>query len=394
MRIALFSDTYLPQINGVATHVKTLRDGLEGVGHSVLVVTADTAAKSHYIEDGVLHCPAATLKQLYDYGAASSHNRERQHLVNDFQPDIVHIHTEFGVGWSGVHTARRMGIPLVYTLHTMYDQYLHYLVPHPLIPAARRAVRDYIGYYGKIANEVIGPSARAGEFLSSCGVHREVRVVSNAVELDRLSREQADKERVRALRQQYGIAEDDFVICFCGRLGQEKSVDVLLDFFAACTRVENGMKLMIIGDGPMRKELEKHAQGLGLGRTVIFAGGVPHDHVREAYACCDLFATASRSEVNSISMLEAMAMGLPALLIVDEENPGQVTEGVNGYLYRSAEEFSALVQRLKRDPDALARLRMSTVESVQMAGQEGLAKRVEEVYRLCTQKKRAASGRS
>lgn len=382
MRIALFSDTYLPQINGVATHVNTLKDGLERIGHDVLVITADTAAKSHYIEGGVLHCPAATLKHLYGYGAASFRNADRQRIVDAFNPDIVHIHTEFGVGWSGVQTAKRMGIPLVYTLHTMYDQYLHYLVPHPLIPVARKAVKDYIGYYGKIANAVIGPSARAGDFLASCGVHREVCVISNAVELDRMSREQADSERVQNLRKQYGITEDDFVICFCGRLGQEKSVDVLLEFFAACVHSESGIKLMIIGEGPMRKELEKQAHGLGLDHTVIFVGGVPHDQVREAYACCDLFATASRSEVNSISMLEAMAMGLPALLIVDEENPGQVTEGVNGHLFRTAEEFCALVHRLKSDPDGLARLRVSTVESVQMAGQEGLAKRVEEVYQM------------
>lgn len=380
MKIALFSDTYLPQINGVATHVKTLREGLEGIGHTVLVVTADTSAKSHYVEDGILHCPAATLKHLYDYGAAMAHDADRQRILDDYNPDVVHIHTEFGVGWSGMKTAKRAGVPLIYTLHTMYDQYLHYLVPRPLIPAARHAVRDYVGYYGKTADEVIGPSVRTEEFLSVCGVHRKVHIVPNAVELDWLSREQADREKVQALKQQYDIKESDFVICFCGRLGKEKSVDVLLEFFAEGYHPESGLKLMIIGEGPMHEMLEKKANQLGLGKAVIFTGAVPHGEIREVYACCDLFATASRSEMNSISMLEAMAMGLPALLIVDEENPGQVTEGINGYLFRTPEEFHALVRRLQKSPDERRRLQVSTVESVRQAGQEGLARRIEDIY--------------
>lgn len=217
MKIALFSDTYLPQVNGVATHVKTLKDGLERIGHTVLVVTPDTSAKRHYVENNILHCPAMTLKRLYEYGAASSHNAERQHILSSYALDIVHIHTEFGVGWSGVEAARKADIPLIYTLHTMYDQYLHYLVPHPLIPAARKMTRAYIGYYGKIADEVIGPSTRAQDFLASCGVHRSVNVVPNAVELDYFSEEQADKQAVQQLREQYGISEHELVLCFCAR---------------------------------------------------------------------------------------------------------------------------------------------------------------------------------
>lgn len=381
MQIALFTDTYLPQINGVATHVKTLKEGLEAIGHTVLVVTADTSARRHSIEDGVLRCPAAALKSLYDYGAASSRSAERDRLLDDFAFDVVHIHTEFGVGWSGVETARRMGAPLVYTLHTMWEQYLHYLVPQPLIPIARRAMREYIGYYGKIADEVIGPSARVQGFLDSCGLRREVRVVPNAVELELFSRERADARRVSDLRARYGLCPGDLVLCFCGRLGQEKSIDVLLEMFAAHHQPGDRVKLMVIGDGPMGEALRKQAQALGIAGSVLFTGAVPHGRMREVYACCDLFATASQSEVNSISMLEAMAMGLPVLHIVDEENPGQVQEGVNGLPFRTAEEFHQILRRFRGDPAALRRLQASTAASVRGAGQEGLARRVEAVYR-------------
>ena len=129
MRIALFTETYLPHINGVVTHVKILRDGLLQQGHEVLVVTADYQTRHHYIKDGILHCPAIKSKRFYGYGVASPFSRRRLKLVQDFHPDIIHIHNEFGIGLSGIFAAKQLHVPLVYTLHTMYDDYLYYVAP-------------------------------------------------------------------------------------------------------------------------------------------------------------------------------------------------------------------------------------------------------------------------
>ena len=107
MRIALFTETYLPYINGVVTHVKLLREGLEKLGHTVLVVTSDPNTHHHYIEDGVLHCPAVKLKKIYGYGLASPYSHTRTKLLEEFHPDIIHIHTEFSMGISGIHIARK-----------------------------------------------------------------------------------------------------------------------------------------------------------------------------------------------------------------------------------------------------------------------------------------------
>lgn len=150
----------------------------------------------------------------------------------------------------------------------------------------------------------------------------------------------------------YGFADGTLVICFCGRLGQEKSIDVLLDIFAAHHRSDGRSKLMVIGTGPMEDALKGQAVRLGLGDSVVFTGAVPHNQIRELYACCDLYATTARSEVNSISMLEAMSMGLPVLHIVDEENLGQIQEEVNGLSFRTAGKFHRAVQSLENDPDA------------------------------------------
>ncbi len=127
MKIALFTETYLYDINGVVSHVKTLREGLLEKGHEVLVVTADKHCKRHYLEenDNVLHCPAIEMKNLYGLGMAAPYSFKRLQLVEEFDPDVIHIHHEFGIGLSGIVAAKLQRKPLVYTLHTMYDQYIY-----------------------------------------------------------------------------------------------------------------------------------------------------------------------------------------------------------------------------------------------------------------------------
>ena len=132
MRIALFTETYLPQINGVVTHVKTLKDGLERLGHEVMVVTADSSTSRHYLQGDVLYCPATRLKRLYNYCAALPISNTRLRYIRRFNPDVIHIHTEFGVGISGVVAAKILNIPLEYTLHNMLDEYFYLIVPYTL----------------------------------------------------------------------------------------------------------------------------------------------------------------------------------------------------------------------------------------------------------------------
>ena len=386
MKIALFSETYLPQINGVATHVKTLKEGMEALGHQVLVVTADPKSEGCHMEEGVLRCPAAELKDLYGYGMAPSYNLERMRLIQAFSPDIAHTHTEFGIGSTGLEIARKLKIPFVYTLHTMWDEYLHYVASPTLQPVVRKMGHRYLRYFANQADAIIGPSVKSRDFLHHCGVKREVEVIPNAVELDWFSRDRADPATVAKLRQSYGIQNDDTVICFCGRLGQEKSVDVLIHLFAQCHKKEKHMKLLLIGDGPALSNLKELARRLSVDSAVIFTGAVPHDFVREVYACCDLYATASRSEVNSVSMLEAMSMGLPVLHILDEANPGQVKEGVNGYVFRTEEEFSDIVLRFRSSAKTeQARMQASTSDSIKGLHPTGLAKQMETIYlRLTT----------
>ena len=382
MRIALFTETYLPYISGVVTHVKLLKDGLEKLGHTVLVVAADPDTRHHYIRDGVLHCPAKTLKRIYDYGLAAPYSRRRLKMIREFNPDIIHIHTEFGVGLSAIHIAKALRVPLVYTLHTMYDEYIYYIAPRQLVPMMTRISHRYFRLFAKRATEITGPSQKCTEYIQNdCKLNRSVNVIPNPVELDKFQPENITEEQKIAFRKKYGIADDEMLICFCGRIGREKSVDVLLDYWAETVKPEDRMRLIIIGDGPCKQELEEQASRLGISNMVTFTGSVPNNELPPYYASCDLYVTASLSDTNSISMLEAMATGLPVVHRYDKLNEGQVRTGVNGYIYYDAKEmYQVFKEYQQKSAEEKRIMELSVRESVKQAGSENLANYLLTVY--------------
>lgn len=387
MRVALFTETYLPEINGVVTHVKALRDGLVAAGHTVLVVTTDADAKDHYEEDGVLHCPAKKLKRIYNYSLAYPYSRRRRDLLREFKPDVIHLHNEFGLGLSALSISKKLNVPLVYTLHTMYDDYIYYVAPKSFVPALTRLSHKYFKMYGKRATEITGPSAKVQEYLESCGLKKDVTVIPNPVELNKFRPDLLTPEEAQNLRTRLGVGPEEILVSFCGRLGREKSVDVLLDYWAKKVRPEDGFRLMILGGGPVQEELEEHARSLGIADRVIFTGRIEHDDLPPYLAICQLYITASVSDTNSISMKEAMAVGLPVLHIKDPLNAGQVVDGVNGFIYQDVDEmYDRLLRWKNMSAEERASLQCSVLETVSVFSSGALADNLLRVYRKAVEK--------
>lgn len=391
MRIALFTETYLPHVNGVATHVKSLKDGLEQLGHQVLIVTADISTHRHYLKDNILHCPALEMKRLYGYGLSSPVNIHRLKIIEEFGPDIIHIHNEFSIGLFGVAASRILRVPLVYTLHTMYDDYIYYVAPRPFVKMTRRFSRRYIKFFAEHADCITGPSKKCEEYLKTAGVTdaKEVHVIPNPVELDAFSPERILEEQKNNFRERLGLPRDAMIACFVGRLGREKSVDVLLRYWAETIRPEDNIRLVVIGDGPAKTELEEQARELRLSNMVTFTGKIDHDALPPCLGACDIYVTASLSDTNSISMKEGMASGLPVLQLYDELNADQVCDGVNGFVFRDAREFADKL-RIFRDMSAEEqdRLRRSVMESVSKYSAANLGRNLLAVYEKATEEYR------
>lgn len=381
MRIALFAETYLPNISGVVTHVHALRVGLERLGHEVLVVCGDNSFGQHVLKNNVLYCPGFVSQKFYGYTLSTPWSRDRARYINEFKPDIVHLHTEFGIGFFGMHWAMQHNVPLVYTLHTMYDDYVYYIAPKPFIPAARSLSHQFFGRYIKNCDAITGPSLKCQEYVDALGLSRHVHIIPNPVELDKFAPGAVSPAAVAAARQQLALPDDCTCVLFVGRLGREKSCDVLLDCWAKAVSPADNLRLLIIGDGPARPELMQQAQALGITDTVSFPGKVMHDDIPPYLALGSLYATASLSDTNSISMLEGMASGLPVLQLYDPLNGDQVTEGVNGFVFRDAAELKQkLAAYQAMPPEAKQRLAESTRQSVAKKGYEALAENLLAVY--------------
>ncbi len=344
MRIVMFSEYYLPFINGVITHIETLKQQLEQKGHEVLIVTAKTK-RSDEEKDGedVMRCTAIPLKKLYGYGITNPINVAVYLKIRDFAPDLIHVHTEFSIGLMGIHTARLLKVPLVYTLHTMYNEYLFYVAPKKFEKLLKPVAHFYLKNVALKATEITGPSPKVVDLLRESGVNKHVNIIRNSMNKKDFFPENNDKKKVAETRKKLGIADDETALIYVGRLGGEKSIDELIDCFDfACADLPK-YKLIIVGHGPQAEELKSHAASKSTADRIQFTGKVPHNEIQYYYLACDLFSGCSTSETNSISMLEGMAAGLFAVQKLDIYDPHQIMRGVAGELFESKEGFRDII---------------------------------------------------
>ncbi len=382
MKIAIFTETYSPFISGVISHIKTLKEGLERAGHEVLIVTTNPKAVCHYVKDGVLYCPGIRLKRIYGYGVSNPVNIQRLRIIQDFDPDIIHIHTEFSMGIFGVFAAHKLKKPIIYTLHTMYDDYMFYVAPNKFQNMVKPAAHVYFRHVAEQATEIIGPSPKVAEFLRRCGVERHINIIPNVVDLSHFMPQNVSAESIRATRERLGICPGDTAICFVGRLGKEKSIDVLIDCFAQRFAGQERFKLFVLGDGPEREALAAQISALGVESQVHLLGRIEHAELPPYYHACDLFATASLSEINSISMLEAMASGLYVVQRLDIYNQDQISPGENGNFFTDVEGFAALVQEEDAlTPEQRAERRKTVTAYTQRYGEKDFIRSVMNVYK-------------
>ncbi|MHC1692850.1 MAG: glycosyltransferase [Sphaerochaetaceae bacterium] len=346
MRIVLCTESYLPILNGVVTFLQMLSKEWTKDGHAVLIIAPDHTARRNYIKDGVLHCPAVKSEQL-TVDVSLPLDVARFRMVKRFKPDIIHIQHEYGVSLFGMKTAELLHIPVVYTLHSEYSFFMNYVVKSKLmVPIVESSLAKLIKYIVKRATVVTSPSRKAKVYFDSIGVDVDVTVIQNSVDLDDFDPFLYTDEQKQALRETLGIGAGETCVLFVGRMGPEKSVDVLLDYWAQTIKPEDRLHLVLIGGGPDDDSLRQHMRDLHLESMVTFCGRIPHVQIAPYYAICDLYITASLSEMHSVSMLEGLGAGLPVLQRYDRLNAEQLQEGVNGYFFNNAQEMGDLIHKL------------------------------------------------
>jgi 1,2-diacylglycerol 3-alpha-glucosyltransferase len=353
MNIALFTDVYLPAKNGVVTHVNELKFGLRKRGHTVYVISS----RSPGYEDGdpcVLRLPSVKVPFLgkgMEIRQALAPQLMVKNYLSDKHIDVVHTHSEFLMGLSGKKAARHLGIPHVHTLHTMWEDYLHYLMKGKVVTPnmVRRVARAFLGE----AQACVAPSVKSANWLRSVLPNVPVRIISNGVDVDKIGALIPSEAEKAAIREGIGVKPDDVLLVFVGRIGQEKRVGELMDTVGEAIHRNPRVRMMFIGDGPVLDSLRQKAREYERPEAFIFTGFMPWESVIKQYAASQLFITLSLSEVQPMTLIEARVCGLPAIVRRDDSYLGLVEDGENGYV---VDEDMAAVERILHLADNPAEL--------------------------------------
>ena len=344
MNVAIFTDTYPPEINGAATSSAHLRATLLAHGHNVLVVTTNVQSDEIvYDEEGVLHIPGFEMKALYGYRLTKFYSKTAMRYVVDFAPDIVHIQTGLGVGTFGQLVAHRFHIGIVYTFHTQYEDYTYYVTKGHFDRIARHSVREYFRRRTTLYDELIAPSDKIKDYLRSIGIDSTITIMPTGIDFSRFDPAKENKEKTAALRKKFGIKPDDTVILSLGRIAHEKSIDVLLRGYAAYLKKgeDRPTKFVITGLGPAVEPLKELARELDISDHVIFTGPCKPDETQDYYRLGQFFASASLTETQGLTFMEAMAARLIVFARYDDNLVGTIKDGETGYFFFDEQDFEA-----------------------------------------------------
>ncbi len=321
MNIGLFTDSYPPYINGVSTSVYNLREALKKLGHTVYIVTVnDSIIKHEYDEkEKILRIPGIPIG-IYDYRLSEIYPVSTVKIIKKWKLDVIHSHTEFGVGIFARILAKKFKIPLVHTYHTLYEDYTHYITHNHFNKLSKKIVKDLTKVYCvKTAKETIVPTDKIYKlFKEKYMITKNVSVIPSGIDIERFFEENVEQDKVERIKEKYGITKDDFTIIFVGRLAQEKNIEFLLN--AQQKLIERGInniKLLIVGDGPDKENYINITRKLNIFDKVIFTGKIEQDKIQYYYQCADAFVTASNSETQGLTVIEAMAAGVVPICIND-----------------------------------------------------------------------------
>ena len=359
MRIAIFSDTYTPDINGVATSTKILKDELINHGHEVLVVTSELPSESDYEDDpndNILRVPGLEIQALYGYRACNIYSFKGMKEIKSMNIEVIHVQTEFGIGIFGRIVGEALNIPVVYTYHTMWADYSHYVNPinsTAIDGLIKKAITRISKFYGDKSAELIVPSIKTKEALEKYGLHKNMHIIPTGLELDKFDPKNKDDKLINQIKEKYGIKEQ-FIVTFLGRIAKEKSIDVLIDAMKEIVKENDNILCLIVGGGPYLDELKELVKDDQIEKYIIFTGPKPSQEVPSYYHLS--IVSASVTETQGLTYIEAMASGIPAVARYDQNLENVIIDGVNGYFFKETNELvSILLNMMNSDCSKMAR---------------------------------------
>lgn len=380
MNIGLFTETYYPEINGVATSVYTLKNELEKRGHNVYVFTTTTPGAPDY-EYNVFRVPSIPFIFITERRVGLFYQPKLAHIIKKLNLDIIHTHTEFSLGIFGRIMARELKLPVVHTYHTIYEDYTHYLTR---FKALDRRAKAFARTYSKVCcnsvEQVIVPTEKTKNLLMTYRVHKDITVIPTGIDLSKFDKIKYPDEDIVALKRKFGIHPEDKILIYIGRVSQEKNIEEIVQAMPEYMKSREGVKFVIVGSGPALERLQNMVVQLGMENRFVFTGAQPWDVIGLYYRLGDVFVSASRSETQGLTYIEAMASGLPVVARKDDCLEDILVEGWNGYTFTDAQGlYHGLDQVLFDDKET--DYSGNAVKKVERYSNREFALQVEKVYK-------------
>ena len=369
MRIALFTDTYPPFVNGVSTSTFNLANALTARGHEVLVVAPRfTDGKMEQIGN-VLYIPGIALKKIYGYRVTNFFANKPISIVKKFKPDLIHNQTDFTIGVFARRCAKKLKLPIVYTYHTSYEDYTYYITHGIMDRFAKRFVRAYSRDLSGRMTEFITPSEKTKEYMRMAGSDVYVNVISTGIDFSIFKSDKIDQHKLAEFKQAHNIKPNTKVFLILGRIAKEKSMDVSLRSIALYhnKHPEVDIKVIVVGQGPFKEELELYAEELVISNLTDFIGEVGCLEVPFYYHLCDIYTSASITETQGLTFMEAMAAGKIVLARFDSNLTGTITNGKTGFFFTDDNSFVNQVEKIfslsSKEKEAIIKEAYATVDA-------------------------------
>lgn len=362
MRVGIFTESYPPLVNGVSTSILMLEHALTKLGHEVFIITVSDNKKDYVLENNghILRLPSVNLANCYDYKMTSVYPIKAVNMIKKMNLDVIHSNVEFTVGIFARVVSEQLSIPLVHTYHTNWEDYTHYITKNKKIldDICKKLLKYLMVFFeDKTVTELIVPSNKIYNlFKDKYKFTKNIHIIQTGIETSKFYKENFNLKDINSLKKKLGIKKKDFVVMTVSRLAKEKSVDRIINNHKELVKKYSNMKLLIVGDGPDIDKLKDEAKSLGVSDSVIFTGKVPLSDIPIYYQLGNVFVTASKSETQGLTVVEAISSSLPVVAVKDDSFVNSVIEDFNGFVFTDDEKYINSISKLYEDKDLYNRL--------------------------------------
>ncbi|MFL0252759.1 glycosyltransferase family 4 protein [Clostridium neuense] len=376
MKILITTDTYYPMINGVVISVNNLYKQLKRLGNDVKILTLSYDGKQH-VEGDVYYLNSRFVRVYPQAKIIRPFGNKIIRDIIEWSPDIIHSQTEFSTMIVAKYIKRKLNIPQIHTYHTMYEDYLQYFLKGKVI--GKGTMARIIRLLCNTFDEIIAPTEKVKEALLDYGVSTDIAIIPTGIDIRKFSKDISEEEKSKLLNQ-YGLKSSDDILVYVGRVAEEKNIEEIIRLFNRVLKDMPDIKLLIVGGGPYLAKLQDLATELKMEENVKFTGMIDVDEVQKYYRLGLAFVTASKSESQGLTYLEAIASGCPVVCKWDLCIKNLIVNGETGYTYTSKDEFVNYIEAIISNKELRNYMSIEAKRMAQLYSTENFGRKVFEIY--------------